>query len=133
MMIHISASAPINIFGLDEFTTATRTRNHLHNDRLAMKCHVTRAAKCESIRHIKTEIRELRIRLDMVRRQSFLCLVAHTPTMLASIGIAFKHSLTPSLVFRRLESLPWFATFPFIVSGPTILYGALLQTFACLT
>ncbi len=98
-----------------------------------MKCHVARTAKCESVTYIKPEIRELRIRLDMVRRKPFLCLVALSPTMLARVGIAFKHSLTPRLVFRRLEPLPRFATFPLIVGGPTIPYGALLQTLACLS
>jgi hypothetical protein len=59
MVIHISARAAINVFGMDEFTTTACTRNHLHNDGLAMKRHVARAAKCESVGYIKPEIWEL--------------------------------------------------------------------------
>jgi hypothetical protein len=64
MVMHMPANAAIQVFGLDEFTTITRTRNHLDNDNLAMKGHMARAAKCSSVSEINPEIGELRIWLD---------------------------------------------------------------------
>jgi hypothetical protein len=59
MMIHTDTSAPIDILGLDGFTTTTCARTHRLSQGPAMECHVARAAKGQSVRHIKPEIREL--------------------------------------------------------------------------
>jgi hypothetical protein len=59
MMSHISTSAPINVFELDECTATTSTRIHLRSDGPVVKFHMERAATCEAVRYIKPKIREL--------------------------------------------------------------------------
>jgi hypothetical protein len=59
MKMRLSTSAPVNVFGLEEFTATTSARNHFHSRGSAMTFHVARAAKGEAVRHINPKIREL--------------------------------------------------------------------------
>jgi hypothetical protein len=76
---------------------------------------MARAAECEAVRDIVTKIRIIGIGLDVMGCKTTLIFLALATAALTDIIISFEYSVAPSEILGLFKSLPWTATFPFVV------------------
>jgi hypothetical protein len=116
MPIDIAARAPITINRRDQLAAAAGARHRLRLHRsAAMSLHVAGPAEGDAVGEVEPQFRVFRIRLNMVRCQPTLVLLALAAALLTDEAVSLQDRVPPLEVAGFLEPLLWLAALPAVM------------------